>query len=172
MRVATLVIIALLLLIYYGCMPGYQIVDYINNECTQFTGARASNINYDFKGSLDIWFLLACQGYVYSGENSGSTVTQKAKIFDNKKGLRDKTIIQTPLREFNAVSETSTDTVEELIEQVSIWVPRMYWEKFSINPMCIIILDKKINTSDRAEIRFGVALKCLPRLNAAETINI
>lgn len=52
-------------------------------------------------------------------------VIQKAKIFHNKKGLKDEIKIECPLRELSAISKSATETIEELVEQISSWIPKM-----------------------------------------------
>jgi hypothetical protein len=99
-------------------------------------------------------------------------VIQKAKIFHNKKGLKDEIKIECPLRELRAISKSATETIEDLVEQTSRWIPKMYRDNFSINPMCIIILEQKINENNRAEIRFGVAMRCTAKFTVPKTINI
>ena len=92
------------------------------------------------------------------------TIIQKAKVFHNRKGLKNQIEIEDPLRELNAIAKTTSVTIEELIEKTSIWIPQLYWESFSVAPMCIIILEKKINEMEKAEIRFGVAMSCYSRI--------
>jgi hypothetical protein len=96
----------------------------------------------------------------------------KAKVFFNKKGLKDEVAIECPLRELNAISKTKGESIEELIEHTSIWIPQLYMEVFQVKPMCIIILGKKINDENRAEIRFGVAMKCSQKYSIPKTIEI
>lgn len=96
----------------------------------------------------------------------------KAEIFRNKKGLRDQLEIYGPIKEMNAISRTKTETIEELIEDLSLWIPKLYGERFSINPRCIIILETKINEDDKAEVRFAVAMECIPKLRSNRTIQI
>jgi hypothetical protein len=97
---------------------------------------------------------------------------EKAKVFRNKKGLKSQINIVGPLREMNAVSRTKTETVEELIEDISIWIPQMYRQRFSVNPRCIIVLETKVNEAGKAEIRFGVAMECTPKQSASKIIFI
>jgi hypothetical protein len=96
----------------------------------------------------------------------------KAKVFYNKNGLKDEIKIEDPLRELNAISKTKSESFEELVEHVSVWIPKYYMELFQVKPMCIIILGKKINDEKRAEIRFGVAMKCSKKYSLSETIEI
>jgi hypothetical protein len=97
---------------------------------------------------------------------------QKVEIFRNNKGLRDQIKIHGPIKEMNAISRTKTETIEELIEDISLWIPKLYGDQFSINPRCIIILETKINEDDKAEVRFAVAMECLPKLRSNKTIQI
>ena len=92
------------------------------------------------------------------------TIIKKAKVFHNRKGLKNQIEIEDPLKELNAIAKTPSVTIEELIEQTSLWIPKLYWQSFSVTPMCIIILEKKINEMKRAEIRFGVAMSCYSKL--------
>ena len=101
-----------------------------------------------------------------------SPAIQKAKVFYNKKGLKDEINIEGPLRELNAISKTNTESIETLIEDVSIWVPQMYNQRFSVSPRCIIILEKKINKDGKAEVRFGVAMECTPKFHTTKIIQI
>lgn len=48
---------------------------------------------------------------------------QKDKVFDNEKGLISEIQIEDHLRELNAISKTKEETIEELIEHVSVWIP-------------------------------------------------
>ena len=102
--------------------------------------------------------------------NQGSNC--KAQVFYNRKGLKNEINILDPLRELNAIAKNETETIDELIEQISVWVPSLYYEQFLVNPECIIILETKINSEGRAEVRFGVAMKCTPKLQLPTTINI
>lgn len=100
---------------------------------------------------------------------AAETLTQKANVFYNKNGLSNEIIIEEPLREMRATSRTDRETMEELIENISIWVPRMYRQNFCINPRCIIILERTINRENRAEVRFGVAMRCTSRRQLLKT---
>ena len=106
----------------------------------------------------------------HNAANKSSTC--KAQVFHNRKGLRNEINILNPLRELNAIAKNETDTIDELIEQISVWVPSLYYEQFLVNPECIIILETKINTDGRAEVRFGVAMKCTPKLRLPNPISI
>jgi len=90
-------------------------------------------------------------------------VTQKAKVFYNTKGLGKEIIIEDPLRELEATSHSPSETTDELIEKIALWIPKMYRQNFLINPKCIIILETKINHENKAQVRFGVAMRCTPR---------
>lgn len=98
-----------------------------------------------------------------SENTSNEVVVQKAQVFHNRIGLKDEILIEGPLKELNAISRTKEESIEELIEHVSIWIPKMYSDCFFINPRCIIILEVRINKEGRAEARIGVAMKCTPR---------
>ena len=106
------------------------------------------------------------------GYNSDRIVTQKAKVFHNKEGLKDEIRIEGPLRELTVISKTKSETIDELIKQVSIWIPEMYSDYFLVNPRCLIILEARINEEGRAEVRFGVAMKCTSELPTPNFINI
>ena len=104
-----------------------------------------------------------------AGHILADTVVQTAKVFHNQKGLRNEISINGPLIELNAISSTKTETIDELIESISIWIPKMYSECFLVNPRCIIVLETKINEEHKAEIRFGVAMECVPKLEILKT---
>ena len=104
--------------------------------------------------------------------SSDIIITQKVKVFYNKEGLKDEITIEGPLRELTVISTTKSETIDELIEQVAIWIPEMYSDCFLVNPRCIIILEARINEEGRAEVRFGVAMKCTPELPTPNFINI
>ena len=106
----------------------------------------------------------------HNAANESSTC--KAQVFHNRKGLKNEINIFNPLRELNAIAKNETETIDELIEQISAWVPSLYYEQFLINPECIIILETKINTDGKAEVRFGVAMKCTPKLRLPNPISI
>ena len=103
---------------------------------------------------------------------SNGVAIQKAQVYYNKKGLKDEILIECPLRELNAISKTKGETVEKLIEHISVWIPQMYSDIFLVNPRCIIILETKINEEGKAEVRFGVAMKCTLRSHVPEIIHI
>lgn len=96
----------------------------------------------------------------------------QAYVFRNTKGLNDKINIIGPLRDLSAIAKTNTETIDELINQVSVWIPKFYYNKFLVNPKCIIILETKINNDGKAEIRFGVAMQCTLRSQLPDMINI
>jgi hypothetical protein len=96
----------------------------------------------------------------------------RAKIFYNKKGLKNCITIISPLRELTAIAKTETETIDELIEKISLYIPQIYYEQFLVSPKCIIILETKINDNNKAEIRFGVAMECTPKLQVLNTFNI
>ena len=100
------------------------------------------------------------------------SIIQKAQVFYNRKGLKEDILIEGCLRELSAISETKEESIEQLIEHVSVWIPRLYNDNFLVNPRCIIILETKINEEERAEVRFGVAMKCTARSQVPEIINI
>lgn len=99
-------------------------------------------------------------------------ISYKAEVFYNRKGLKNGINIFNPLRELNAIAKDETETIDELIEQISAWVPSLYYDQFLVNPKCIIILETKINSDGKAEVRFGVAMKCTQKLQRPTTINI
>ena len=68
-----------------------------------------------------------------------------------------------PLAELRSSSKSEEETIEELIVQTSIWVPKIYRDNWGINPKFIIIFEKKINEDGMSEIRFGIAMKCVRR---------
>ena len=99
-------------------------------------------------------------------------VLQKAQVLYNRKGLKDEILIEGCLRELRVTSKTKEESIEELIEHVSVWIPKLYSDNFLVNPRCIIILETKINEAEKAEVRFGVAMKCTAKWQVTETINI
>ena len=108
-----------------------------------------------------------------NSENNVSELSSyKAKIFFNRKGLKKEINVFSPLREFNAIAKTDTETIEDLIEQISVWIPKLYREQFLVNPKCIIILETKLNNDGKAEVRFGVAMGCTPKFQLPNTTNI
>ena len=107
-----------------------------------------------------------------SEKTSNEVVVQKTQVFHNKNGLKAEILIEGPLRELNAISKTKEESIEELIEHVSVWIPKMYNEIFLVKPRCIIVLEARINEEGRAEVRLGVAMKCTPKLPTPNFINI
>ena len=103
---------------------------------------------------------------------SNEVVVRKVQVFHNKNGFKDEILIEGPLRELNAISKTKEESIEDLIEHVSVWIPKMYCEIFLVKPRCIIILETKINEEEKAEVRFGVAMKCTAKSQVHEIINI
>lgn len=103
---------------------------------------------------------------------SNEVAIQKAQVFYNKKGLKNEIFIECPLRELNAISKTKEDSIEKLIEHVSVWIPKMYSDIFMVKPRCIIILEAKINEEEKAEVRFGVAMKCTVKSQVPKIIDI
>ena len=103
---------------------------------------------------------------------SNEVAIQKTQVYYNKKGLKDEILIECPLRELNAISKTKGETIEKLIEHVSVWIPQMYSDIFLVNPRCIIILEAKINEEGKAEVRFGVAMKCTIKSQVPKIIHI
>jgi hypothetical protein len=101
--------------------------------------------------------------------SSDRIIIQKAKVFHNKEGLKDEIRIEGPLRELTVISKSKSETIDELIEQVSIWIPKMYSDCLLVNPRCIIILETRINEEERAEVRLGVAMKCTPKLRTPKS---
>ena len=116
----------------------------------------------------------------HNSENSGGESintnhlkrSQKATVFHNRKGLKEEIRIEGPLKELTAVSETKFETINELIEHISIWIPQMYRHYFLVKPRCIIILETKINEEGKSQVRFGVAMECVPVSTGQKTINI
>ncbi|MGI9535569.1 MAG: hypothetical protein ACR2PB_00760 [Desulfocapsaceae bacterium] len=99
-------------------------------------------------------------------------VIQKAQVFYNRKGLKDEIKIEGCLRELRAISRTKGESIEELIEHVSVSIPQLYNDNFLVNPRCIIILETKTNKEEKAEVRFGVAMKCTAKSRVPDVINI
>lgn len=114
-----------------------------------------------------------CVEAVSSAEHAGSGLSvRKAEIFHNRAGLKNDIEVIGPLRELNAVAKSTGQSIEELIEEITIWIPRLYYEQFLIQPGCIIILETKINEYGKAEVRFGVAMKCAPKNKLAAPVII
>ena len=96
----------------------------------------------------------------------------RAHVFHNRKGLKDEIEVIEPLRELNAVAQSDKESIEELIDDITIWIPRIYSEQYLVSPECIIILETKINDEGRAEVRFGVAMECAHKSKLAKPIII
>ena len=128
-------------------------------DFTHLLGIIGSNTVY----IQDISLLLVIKGNVYPVDDQNGTVFPKATIFHNNKGLKDEIIIEGPLAELRSMSKLKEETIDELIEQTSIWVPQIYRDNWGIDPKCIIILEKKKNDNGMSEIRFGIAMKCTRR---------
>ena len=96
----------------------------------------------------------------------------KADVFHNRKGLKNDIEVIDPLRELNAIAKSDEESIEELIEDITIWLPRIYYDNFLVYPGCIIILETKINDQGRAEVRFGVAMECTDKSKLAQPITI
>ena len=106
----------------------------------------------------------------YNAANESGTC--KARVFHNRKGLKNEINIFNPLMELHAIAKNKTETIDELIEQISVWVPSLYYEQFLVSPECIIILETKINTDGRTEVRFGVAMKCTSKVRLPNPTSI
>ena len=96
----------------------------------------------------------------------------RADVFYNHQGLKNEIEIFEPLRELTATAKSTGQSIEELIKDITIWVPMMYYEQFLVQPGCIIILETRINAAGRAEVRFGVAMECTYRTKLANPISI
>lgn len=99
-------------------------------------------------------------------------ISHHAHVFYNRIGLKDEISIYHPLRELRAVAPSKTETVEDLIENLSIWVPTIYFEQFLVYPRCIIILETGINDDGKAEVRFGVAMECTYKSTLPDQLSI
>ena len=99
-------------------------------------------------------------------------ISHHAHVFYNRIGLKDEISIYHPLRELRAVAPSKTETVEDLIENLSIWVPTIYYEQFLVYPRCIIILETGINDDGKAEVRFGVAMECTYKSTLPDQLSI
>lgn len=109
----------------------------------------------------------------FLGERAGNgIIVRKADVFYNRRGLKDEINVVKPLRELNAIAKSDSDSIEELIEEITIWIPEIYYEQFLVYPECIIILETKINDQGRAEVRFGVAMECPPKSKLVNPITI
>ena len=96
----------------------------------------------------------------------------KAEVFHNRKGLKNDIEVIDPLRELNATAKSDKESIEELIEDITIWIPRIYYNNFLVYPGCIIILESKINDQGKAEVRFGVAMGCSHKSKLTAPITI
>ena len=105
----------------------------------------------------------------YAG--NGITIP-KADVFRNREGLKNDIEVIEPLRELNAVAHSDGESIEELINAITIWIPRIYFEQFLVYPECIIILETKINDQGRAEVRFGVAMECSHKSKLTKPVTI
>lgn len=132
------------------------------NQFDTHHSSQSVRVNTEFAGEESIAYHIA----------ASRIISYKAEVFYNRKGLKNEINIFNPLRELNAIAKNETETIDELIEQISEWVPSLYYEQFLVNPKCIIILETKINNDGKAEVRFGVAMKCTQRLQLPTTINI
>ena len=93
-------------------------------------------------------------------ERAGNDViVRKVDVYRNRKGLKNDIKVVNPLKELNAIARSDSESIEELIEDITIWIPKIYYEQFLVYPECIIILESKINDEGRAEVRFGVAME-------------
>ena len=119
-------------------------------------------------GSVDlvnaVSSLMKCAG-------NGITIP-RAHVFHNREGLKDELEIIEPLREVNAIAHSDEESIEELIDEITIWIPRIYYEQFLVSPGCIIILETKINDQGRAEVRFGIAMECIYTSKLAPPVTI
>ena len=110
---------------------------------------------------------------LFFGEHAANgIIIRKADVFHNRKGLKNDIDVVKPLRELNAIAKTDSASIKELIEEITIWIPRIYYEQFLVFPECIIILESKINDQGRAEVRFGVAMECSYKSKLADPITI
>ena len=111
--------------------------------------------------------------YLFLGERAGNgIIVRKVDVFHNRKGLKDDINVVKPLRELNALAKSDSDSIEELIKDITVWLPKVYYEQFLVYPECIIILETKINDQGRAEVRFGVAMQCSYKARLANPITI
>ncbi|RZW25668.1 MAG: hypothetical protein EX260_02280 [Desulfobulbaceae bacterium] len=106
------------------------------------------------------------------GEIGNDLNTPSADVFHNQKGLKNDIEVRKPLRELNAIAKSESESIDELIEYITIWIPRIYHEQFLVYPECIIILETKINDEGRAEVRFGVAMECSHKSKLANPVTI
>ena len=86
--------------------------------------------------------------------------------------MKDDIEVIEPLRELNAIARSDKESIEELIDHITIWIPRIYYRSFLLSPECIIVLETKINGEGRAEVRFGIAMACSDKAKLAKPITI
>ena len=115
------------------------------------------------------WVNGASRHWVQAG--NGITIP-KADVFHNREGLKNDIEVIDPLRELNAIAHSDTESIEELIDDITVWIPRIYYEQFLVYPECIIILETKINAQGRAEVRFGIAMECSDKSKPASPVTI
>ena len=116
--------------------------------------------------------LAPSQSLLCSGPGAAVMSLGRADVFYNHEGLKNKIEIFEPLRELTATAKSAGQSMEELINDITISVPMIYYEQFLVQPGCIIILDTRINAEGRAEVRFGVAMQCTHRAKLAEPLSI
>ena len=100
------------------------------------------------------------------------TISQQTLVFHNRKGLGNEIDICDPLRELTAIAPSKAETVEELIKDISIWIPNLYYQQFMVYPTCIIILETGRNDDGKAVVRFGVAMECTYKSRIADPLSI
>ena len=104
--------------------------------------------------------------------HAGNGIIPRAQVYHNRKGLKDDIEVIEPLRELNAIARSDKESIEELIDHITIWIPRIYYRRFLLSPECIIVLETKINDEGRAEVRFGIAMECSDKAKLAKPITI
>ncbi len=111
--------------------------------------------------------------YLFLCEGTGNNIlVRQVDVFHNRKGFKDDINVVNPLKELNAIAKSDSESIEGLIKDITIWIPKIYYEQFLVYPECIIILESKINDEGRAEVRFGVAMECSYKSKLADPITI
>ena len=119
-------------------------------------------------GSVESVSEISCLHY-HAGDG---VAIPRARVFHNRKGLKDEIVVFEPLRELNAIAHSEKESIEELIDDITIWIPKIYHEQFLVYPECIIILDARINDEGKAEVRFGIAMACAYKSILAKPVTI
>jgi hypothetical protein len=117
--------------------------------------------------------IVAVREIPYPHYHAGNGIIMpRAHVYHNRKGLKDDIEVIEPLRELNAIAHSDKQSIEELIDDITFWIPKIYYRRFLVYPECIIVLETKINDEGRAEVRFGLAMECAHKAKLANPITI